>query len=106
MRPLALAALVLCAALLLAACGSSGANNSATTTPQFPSGGQRPQINQQALAKLQACLKKHGVTFPSGGPQGVPPSQGQAPPGNSKFQKAMQACSQYLPSQPGGGLGG
>ena len=102
MRTLALAAAALVAALLLAACGSSGTSNGSNATPQFQGGGQAPQIGQQTIAKLRACLKKQGVTLPSGGQ----PGQGQAPSMSSKFQQAMQACSQYLPSQSGGGFGG
>ena len=106
MKVLALAAIVVALALLLVGCGSSAKSNGPNAAPQLPGGGQAPQIDQGAFEKLRSCLKKHGVTFPSGGaPQGQP-GQGQRPSVDSKTQKAMQSCSQYLPSQSGGGFGG
>jgi hypothetical protein len=102
-RALAPAGIVVAVALILAGCGSGGSGRSAATPPSV--GGQQPEVDQGAFAKLRACLKKQGVTFPSGGPQS-PPSQGQRPTLDSKTQKALQACSQDLPSSPQGGFGG
>jgi hypothetical protein len=96
-RAFTLAAVV---ALLLVGCASSGTTNASNAPQQPPSGGPAPQSDQQAFAKLRSCLRKHGVTLPNGAPQGQPPS------GSSKLRKAMQACGQYLLSQPQGGFGG
>jgi hypothetical protein len=105
MRGLALAAVLLVLALALAGCGSSGSNNTSGGTAPSAAGGQPPQIDRQAFAKLQTCLKKHGVTVPAGAQQGQP-GQGQQPTPDTKTKAAMQACSRYLPSQPQGGFGG
>jgi hypothetical protein len=84
------------------------------------------QPAKKSLKKFDTCLKKHGVkisfpgtggppkggapsgTFPSGG--GAPPSGGGAPSGfkgGAKTQKALKACSKFLPagSQFGGAPG-
>jgi hypothetical protein len=103
MRALALAGALLALALPLAGCGASGSSNASRATPQSAPTGQPPQIDRQAFSKLRACLKRHGVTLPSGAPQGQP-GQGQQPTLDAKTQKAIQACSQYLPSQPQGGF--
>ena len=69
--------------------------------------------------KFDSCLKKHGVKVPTigqgkppkgGVPSGTFPSGGGAPggfKGGSKFQKALKACSKFLPagSRFGGGPG-
>jgi hypothetical protein len=103
-RAVALAGIVVAVALVVAGCGSGGKSSRSSATPR-PVGGQQPEVDQGAFAKLRACLKKQGVTFPPGRPQSQP-SQGQRPTLDSKTQQALQACSQYLPSQPQGGFGG
>jgi hypothetical protein len=75
------------------------------------------QSSKKSLKKFDSCLKKHGVkisfpgaggppkggaptgTFPSGAPSGVK--------GGAKMQKALKACSKFLPagSQIGGASG-
>ena len=124
-RPVAPMRLVLALGLagfsvLIAACGgSSGASSSS-------SGGS--STGKASTSAFQSCLAKHGVTLPkgangggppSGGFSGTPPSGG-APPagaggnppsgaggfgGNSKFQKAIQACASLQPKGAGGGAG-
>ena len=98
-KRIGLAGVLLALALPLAACGSNGSSNAANQAPQSAPTG-RP--NAAALAKLQACLSKHGVTLPTGGPQSQP-QQGTQPSFDAKTQKAIRACSQYIPAQlPGG----
>lgn len=106
MKALAFAGLVAAMALLVAGCGSSG-NSSGGAAPQAGQGGPGqggpPQVNQAAFERFQQCLEDHGVTLPSGRPQGQP---GQRPSLDSKTQEAFNACRQYLPSPPQGGFGG
>jgi len=104
---LALALGIAALGVLMAACGSSSSGATATT-----SGGSSKGAT--STTAFQSCLAKHGVTLPSGfnggGPPsgatgGTPPSgAGGAPPsgaggvgGNSKFQKAIQACASLQP---------
>jgi hypothetical protein len=101
-KALILASFLTALALLAAGCGSSNPN--AVTASPGGQGGQPPQLNQQALARLQHCLSDHGVTLPQGRPQGGQP--GQRPNFDAKTQKALSACRQYLPSRPQGGFGG
>ena len=90
--------------VFVAACGTSG---SATTSTS-----QGSSTGTNTAAAFQSCLAKHGVTLPkrangSGGPpggfNGTPPSGGVPPSGadgfggNSKFQKAIQACASLRP---------
>lgn len=111
---LGLLALALLGALL-AACGSSSSSSSSSTS----SGG-----GGTSRTALTACLRKHGVTLPSGNGApaaggapsgggappaggsgtGTAPSNGGTPPagfsgaGGSKLQAAMKACGAKLPS--------
>jgi hypothetical protein len=101
LKALALAGVLAALAFSLAGCGSSGSSNASTTAPNEPP----RQFNQEAFDKLQACLKSHGVTLPSGGPQGQPGQRQHLTP-DAKLQNAFQACRQYAPSQPQGGFGG
>jgi major membrane immunogen (membrane-anchored lipoprotein) len=94
--------LLIALALLLAGCGSNKKNDG--TASPAAQGGQRPQIDQQAFARFQHCLKDHGVTLPNGRPQGG--QSGQRPTFDAKTQKAFRACNQYLPSRPQRGFGG
>ena len=103
MRALALTSLLAVLLLIAAGCGSSK-NNGGATSPASQGGQQPPQADQQAFARFQQCLQDHGVTLPSGRPQGGQP--GQRPTFDAKTQKAFRACRQYLPSQPQGGFGG
>jgi hypothetical protein len=99
-KRLGLAGVFAALALSLAACGSSGNSNAANqAAPQSAPAGQP---NAAAFAKLQACLSRHGVTLPAGGPQSQP-QQGSQPSFNAKTRKAILACSQYMPAQPQGG---
>jgi hypothetical protein len=103
---------------LLAACGSSSSSSSSASSSTSGGGGQTSRT------ALTACLRKHGVTLPSGNgapPAGGAPSGGGAPPagapgtgtapsgggtppagfsgaGGSKLQAAMKACGAKLPS--------
>jgi hypothetical protein len=117
--------LLAAAALGLAACGggSSGTNASSTTTnPGARSGGFFAAARDP---KVQACLKKQGVTLPTGrfrGGNGQPPARttpggaprnapNGTPPGrrfgnSAQFQKlraALEKCGVQLPSGPPGG---
>ena len=119
-------ALVVC--LGLAACGGSGSSSGSGTSTQ-PGGGRG--FGFASDPKVAACLKKQGVTLPTGGRRrgnGAPPtSTNGAPPtttngqppagggfrggGNSaqfqKLQKALKACGVTLPQGgPGGAPGG
>lgn len=99
------------AAVLLTGCGSGGAAQNATQTSS-PS-------NRSSFAE---CLKKHGITLPSGPAGGGAPTSrpsggavpGSAPPsgaapgngfpggaGSSAFRKAIKACG-----GSSGGFGG
>jgi hypothetical protein len=94
--------------------GGSVASASSKTTTTTTKG-----LNKKSLKKFDSCLKKHGVktSFPGAGgsptggvPSGTIPSGGGAPggfKGGGKFQKALKACSSFLPagSQFGGGAG-
>ena len=75
------------------------------------------QSSKKSLKKFDSCLKKHGVkiSFPGAGgpPKGGAPS-GSIPAGaprglkgGAKMQKALKACSKFLPagSQIGGASG-
>ncbi len=105
MKRIALAAVVLALAIALAGCGSSGSNSApAGGVPSGPGGA--PQFGGQNFAKLQSCLRKHGVTMPTPGSQQGTPSQGQRPTFDAKTKAAMKACGLNLPSQPPGGFGG
>jgi hypothetical protein len=92
--------------------GGGVASASKTTTTTQPA--------KKSLKKFDSCLKKHGVkaSFPGAPKGGVPaggvPSGGGAPAGfkgGAKTQKAVKACSKYLPAgtkfggAPGGGSG-
>ena len=105
-RIVMLAAVVVVLGLVLAGCGSSGGNNAPGGGIPSRPGGQPPQLGGQTFAKLQSCLRKHGVTMPTPGSQQGQPGQGQPPTFDAKTKAAMQACSRYFPSQPRGGFGG
>ena len=69
---------------------------------------------KKSLKEFESCMKKHGVktSFPGAGgpakggtPSGTVPS-GSAPKGGAKTQKAMKACSKYLPAGSFGGASG
>jgi hypothetical protein len=115
--------LVIALAALVSACGSSsGSKTSSSASASANAGGNR--------AALVACLRKHGVSLPTGGGApsggapgaGTPPTgSGGAPPtggaggsgpsgfpgggaGGSKFQAAFKACGAKFPSRgPGAG---
>ena len=122
MRFLSLGALMLVAALIVAGCGSSDSS----TSTQAAAGQGRGGF--QLTADQQACLKKQGVTLPTGarrggqggfrrptgqgGPTGQRPTGGRGPTGRrgptgagganfQKMQKAFAACG----VQFGGGDG-
>jgi hypothetical protein len=102
MKPVA-GVLPIVAAVALAGCGGSSSSASATAN-----GGPRPFA---ALTSAQrACLKKQGVTPPTG--RGRQPSGGQPPTGTApsgpppggaqrflKMRAAMQACGITIPQR-------
>ena len=100
MKTLMITSLLSALILLLAGCSSSQNSGAAS---QGSRSGQPFQPNQQAFARFQQCLKDHGVTLPSGRPQGQP---GQRPTFDAKTQEAFRACRQYLPTPPQRGFGG
>lgn len=90
-------------ALAVAGCGGSdtSATESASSAPaQSAPSGQPPQFDQDAFTQLRQCLEENGVTLPSPGQQGAPPSgmQGGPPTLSEDAQKAFEACGEYLPS--------
>jgi hypothetical protein len=121
MRLAALVVVLVATAGAVAACGSSakGTGSAAANTPNSPNG----------FAAYTDCLRRNGVTLPSGFPRGNRPSGrpgnrpsarpsggarggfgfgDQAPPGvdQQTWQKAQQACMSLRPSSgPGGGRG-
>jgi hypothetical protein len=102
-------------AALLAACGSSSSANAANTTSSASSAG----ANGANRTALTACLRKHGVSLPSGGKapgRGTPPAGGAgtgttpaggkpptgAPGGGAvgpKLQAALKACGAKFPAR-------
>jgi hypothetical protein len=106
-------------AFSLAACGSDKSAGSASTSTQQQANGQRGFL---ADPKVQACLKKQGVTLPSrrrgngpppNGGNGQPPTgtNGQPPTGTNgqpparrnfaqagKLRKALEKCGVQLPN--------
>ncbi len=100
------------AAVALSACGASSGDNASASTSQMMSGQapagttgtMPPQGAGGPFASLTSddvkCLKKQGVTVPSG-----PPDQGQdqsanKPPSVKAMKKAAKACGIDLPSPP------
>jgi hypothetical protein len=98
-------------AFSLAACGGDKSAGSASTSTQQQANGQRGFL---ADPKVQACLKKQGVTLPSrrrgngpppNGGNGQPPTgtNGQPPARRNfaqagKLRKALEKCGVQLPS--------
>lgn len=68
---------------------SSGGSSPAVAPPQLGGGAD--------IQQFQSCMQQHGAQPP--GPGGPAPSQGGP---SAAQQRALQACSQYLPS---GGFG-
>jgi hypothetical protein len=108
-----LAALAAAVILGLTACGGSSsakAGASASTTPAVP--GRGGFFGAARDPKVAACLKKQGVTLPTGRaprPNGTPPAgrpRNRAPRGGAflqRFQKlrtALQKCGVKLPTRP------
>jgi signal transduction histidine kinase len=112
-RPIVLGVAAIAAVMTVAGCSSSSNSSS----------GNSSSSGSSQASSFQECLKKHGVTLPSGfgggapgGGQagsgsggGQPPSGSTASPrprptgaANSTFQKAIQACG----GPQGGGFGG
>jgi len=92
------------AAAALAACGSSSSGSTTASAGASTSG-------STSRAKLQACLKQHGVTLPAGfgkrgaGANGAPPAGGGAPPSSG----GSSGSGQGGPPKggfPAGGFGG
>ncbi len=99
-RMAGLALVTLAAGVILAACGSSS-STSKTSSTAAGGGGARSTA-------MVACLRKHGVTLPTGGrassggpPQGAPGAGGPGGPGG-KFQAAFKACGASLPAGAAG----
>jgi hypothetical protein len=131
LRPLLAGGALLGLVLALAACGGSSSSGASSTTG---AGGQRPGGGGLFAAardpKVQACLKKAGVTLPNfgGRPPGTgtrtappPPATGTnaRPPAGAngrrfggaggdpaqfaKVRAAMAKCGVKLPARPAGG---
>ena len=129
-RRLVLGVALVSLALGAAACGGSSASNSGSTTTTSVASSSSSASTKASNSAFTACLKKNGVTLPSGGgagsggstpgggsiPSGSIPS-GSAPTGsggapgsvpggtNSKFQTALKACASLEPKGFGGGFG-
>jgi hypothetical protein len=95
------------AVLFMAGCGGSTTAAKPATSP----GGTGSTANSRAA--YNDCLKKNGVTPPSGRPTGGPGGGGQGGGGfqrsmSPEMQKASQACRSLMPSGGfgGGGFGG
>jgi hypothetical protein len=90
----------------LSACGggsSSNASNSSTSTTANAGPG-----GFQLTADQRSCIQGKGVTIPSPGsggqpPSGAPPAGGPNGQGLQKMQQAFQACGVNLPNAPQGG---
>jgi hypothetical protein len=106
-------------AFAVAACGSDQSSGSASTGAQQQASGRRGFFQDP---KVQACLKKQGVTLPSGRRRNGPPpngSNGQPPTGTNgqpptasngqprarrnfaqagKLRKALEKCGVQLPN--------
>ena len=93
-RPRALTALALLAALALAlgACGgsddSTGAGSAAAAGP-----------DTEQMAEFESCMEENGATLPEPG-AGEQAPQMQAP--DEDTQAALEACSELMPAPPGG----
>jgi hypothetical protein len=89
-RRLASAGAAVLVAAALGACGSSSDDpqtsiDTGTQPARSAAGGQ--------FAQLRACLRQNGVEVP----QGRPRSDRRTMLSDPAFQRAMQACRQYLP---------
>jgi hypothetical protein len=109
------------AVLGLAACGGGSSSTTSSTTTTGAQAGRGGFLSAARDPKVTACLKKQGVTLPSGRsrqgnggrpptrttPNGTPPAGGGRRFGNSaQFQKlrtALQKCGVKLPAGPAGG---
>jgi hypothetical protein len=133
-RPAVLMALTVVLALCVAACGSSSSTSSSTknaaSTSTTSSKSSTTTTTKASFAAYQACLKKNGVTLPTGRggfggrfgrtgtgttgtftrPNGTSTTGGGFggggfAGGNSKFAKAAKACASQLPKGAHGGFG-
>jgi hypothetical protein len=114
-------AVLVAAALGLAACGGGSPSSSASSTTTNPGARSGGFFSAARDPKVQACLKKQGVTLPNGRfrqgngqpparttPNGAPRTtpNGQRPGNSAQFQKlraALQKCGVQLPTGPPGG---
>jgi hypothetical protein len=71
------------------------------------------QSAKKSLKKFESCMKQHGVktSFPGAGKGGtpsgtIPSGAPSGTKGGTKTQKAMKACSKYLPAGSFGGASG
>jgi hypothetical protein len=102
--------------LCVAACGSD--SNSSSTAANAGTAASRPGSGRRGFLedpKVVACLKKQGVTIPSGRPRGKGgPPNGQPPagqprpnrPDSAQFQKlraALQKCGVTFRGRPPNG---
>jgi hypothetical protein len=123
-RPACAAVGVVLIALCLAACGSLSSGTTSTASATRPGAGRRGFLQDP---KVVACLKKEGVTIPSGprgGNGGPPGGQNGQPPGgqngrppsgqgqpnrrprSAQFQKlraALQKCGVTFQGRPPNG---
>jgi hypothetical protein len=103
-----LALVTLVAGIVLTACGSASTSSTSKTSSSASSGGRA------RATTLAACLRKHGVTLPTGSRGGGPPSGGGAGApgggapggGSAKLQAAFKACGASTPGAQGGAGGG
>ena len=108
LRPRALAAMALLAALALAL-GACGGGDSSTTDAAAVAGPDSEQV-----AEFESCIEENGGTLPElGAPAGAPPSASSSGAGSSTeapqpqtldedTQAALDACSELMPAPPAG----
>jgi hypothetical protein len=67
----------------------------------FPAGGRRPALSNQAIQKYTACVRSHGYKLPKPNLSGRGPVFPSSVQSNAKFQTASKACQNLL--APAGG---
>ncbi|XVQ85152.1 hypothetical protein ACQP2K_41160 [Microbispora siamensis] len=111
MRYLSIAIAAVALAVTVTGCGG-GDDTAATTTTQAAAGGGSSADPRAAFTE---CLRKNGVTLPSGRPSARPSGRPTARPseGSGGFRsmdpamsKAFEACRSLMPQGGRGGFGG
>ncbi|ETK30846.1 hypothetical protein [Microbispora sp. ATCC PTA-5024] len=111
MRPLRFLSAAACAALAVSVAGCGGGGDDTAGAPAAaPSGASGAAASRAAFAE---CLRKNGVTLPSGRPTARPSGRPSAWPSgrpsggfrtmSPEMEKAFQACRSLMPQ---GGFGG